>query len=199
MTTSNDNTYYISITGLVLKSAFHKPQFYYHAIPSVIQAKSAPGNLHTSVHRFHGHEMTMTIWENKKAMMAYMRSGAHVQAMKVFDDVASSGMIYGYETNSPEPIPWPEAFQILETKAKGHGGRAKANNKNNAHATTTDVASARDSKAVSSIPSSTSKSSQHHHLLSSLLLVAFALLCAAALKMNEKHGILDKIAAKAIF
>jgi hypothetical protein len=177
-TSSNDKTYYISITGLVLKSIFHKPQFYYHAIPSVIQAKAAPGNLHTSVRRLNGYEMTMTIWESKAAMLAYMRSGAHVQAMKVFDDVASSGMIYGYETNNPKPLPWPEAFQILETKAKSHGGggRSRTNNKNDIPVT-----------------------KQHRHLWSSLLFVAFALLCAAALKVSDKHGILDKIAAKAIF
>jgi hypothetical protein len=172
-TNSNTNTtYYISITGLVLRSALHAPKFYYHAIPSKIQAKSAPGNLYTETYAMNGYLMTMTIWNDKKSMLSYMRNGAHVHAMKAFNDVASSGKVYGYEASSREPIPWPDAYQILMEKGRGHGGHGGG-----------------AAKSKTSTTALSSKSSHRQHLLPSLLLVAVALLFAA-LKMKE-HVIVD--------
>jgi hypothetical protein len=173
---TNDTTYYISITGLVLRSAWHAPKFYYHAIPSKIQAASAAGNLYTAVSPgpMHGYLMTMTIWENKKAMLAYMRQGAHLQAMRVFNDVASSGKIYGYETSSREPIPWEEAFQILMEKAPARhygGGGGKS--------------------------TSIKEASKSRHLLPSLLLATIVLLFAALFKMQDRIVIDDNSSSEA--
>ena len=48
-------------------------------------------------------------------MLEFMRSGAHLNAMKAFHTIAT-GRTYGYEG---EQIPsWEEAFLMLEKKGK---------------------------------------------------------------------------------
>ena len=105
--------YYVSITGLKLKSFYHAPKFWFHAIPSMIQAKKAPGNVSADARTVNGIHHTLTVWTDRKSMIKFMVSGDHAKAMKIFDDIAT-GKTYGYETDE---IPsWEEAVQIYEEK-----------------------------------------------------------------------------------
>jgi hypothetical protein len=68
---------YISITGLVVRGFWQVPSFWYHAIPSKMQADSAEGVLFSETKDRNSVHHTLTAWENKAAMRAYMLSGAH--------------------------------------------------------------------------------------------------------------------------
>jgi hypothetical protein len=108
--------YYVSITGLQVKTVFHYPLFFYYAIPSTTQAQSAPGNISASTKSIRGMEHTITVWEDRASMLKYLRKGAHLQAMKNSKWFGSYGKVYGYNTDT---IPnWSDARQLWEEKGK---------------------------------------------------------------------------------
>ena len=64
-----------------------------------------------------GFQCTLTAWESREAMLNYLRSGAHLVAMKSFSKIAT-GRTYGFESES---IPtWEDAIQLLLEKGKVH-------------------------------------------------------------------------------
>jgi len=81
------------------------------------QAQKAKGNTFCEVKRMKGFQCTLTAWESREAMLNYLRSGAHLVAMKSFSKIAT-GRTYGFESES---IPtWEEAIQLLLEKGKEH-------------------------------------------------------------------------------
>ncbi len=98
---------YISVTGLKLTSKKYFVKFWRHAIPSFRQAQMAEGNVYAATKAVDGYQHTITVWETKKHMKAYVASGAHLEAMKIFDGIAT-GKIAGWEGDD---IPtWDEAL-----------------------------------------------------------------------------------------
>lgn len=113
--------YYISITGLTLKSALHFPKFAFYTMPIWKQAKAANGNHFADGNYARGTFFTLTVWDNRRAMTRFMTSGAHAKAMKIINDVAirEQTKIYSYESDK---IPtWEEAIEIWNVNAKPHG------------------------------------------------------------------------------
>lgn len=108
---------YISLTGLKPKNFLSYLKFWILAIPSFGQAQSAKGNISVSAKRIKGYQCTMTSWESREVMLDFMRSGAHLKAMKQFHNIAT-GRTYGYESDQvPNHI---EAFNLLMEKGKDH-------------------------------------------------------------------------------
>lgn len=106
---------YISLTGLKPKTIWRTLQFWRHAIPSFQQVQTAQGNLHYAVKKYKGYQCTITAWESREKMLEFMRSGAHLKAMKAFHKMAT-GRTYGYEA---EKIPsWEEAYRLLNEHGK---------------------------------------------------------------------------------
>jgi len=106
---------YVSITGLKPKGFIGYIKFWTLAIPSFRQAQTAKGNLHCAVKKIKGYQCTLTAWESRDAMLAFMRVGAHLKAMKAFSKIAT-GKTYGYES---ETLPdWEAAFTILQQEGK---------------------------------------------------------------------------------
>lgn len=111
---------YVSITGLRLRAPWKAPRFWFHAIRSMAQARRAPGNLAASARTIRGVQHTLTAWETRRAMLAYLNAGAHGRAMRGFDAMAT-GSTYGFETDAlPD---WTEARCLWETKARPVTGR----------------------------------------------------------------------------
>jgi len=114
--------YYVSVTGLTLKSNLYLPKFLSYAIPASRQAAAAEGNLFSDQQCIDGVHHTLTVWEDKQSMRKYMLSGAHAKAMKIFREFANleyGTKTHGYESDS---IPsWKEAIEIWDTEAKLHG------------------------------------------------------------------------------
>ena len=65
----------------------------------------------------HGYQCTVSAWESRDVMLEFMRSGAHLKAMKAFHSIAT-GRTYGYESDN---IPnWDEAYTLLQEKGKDY-------------------------------------------------------------------------------
>jgi hypothetical protein len=114
-------TYYISITGLRVKSIWHFPQFAYHASQSMKQAQQANGNVSARGNYKHGVHHTLSIWKDRKSMARYMASGAHAQAMKMANALSATNgiQVYGYESDT---IPsWEQALDLWKERGMRHG------------------------------------------------------------------------------
>ena len=108
---------HISITGLKPKGLIGWLRFWRLAIPSFTQAKSAEGNVFCEVKKINGFQCTLSAWESREQMLVFLRSGAHLKAMKAFSKIAT-GRTYGYESDT---VPsWQEAFQLLQEKGKDY-------------------------------------------------------------------------------
>ena len=71
----------------------------------------------------HGYQCTVTAWENREVMLAFMRSGVHLKAMKAFLKIAT-GRTFGYEADE---IPtWEEAYSMLMEKGKDYSVKPSA-------------------------------------------------------------------------
>ena len=100
---------YVAITGFHLTKLWQAPRFYWHAARAMKQAKSARGNLLAEARFIRGIHHTLTVWQTREAMLAYMREGPHLQAMKAFGTMGG-GSTYGYETDA---IPdWTKAHGL---------------------------------------------------------------------------------------
>ncbi len=101
--------FYVSITGLRPKSFWSIISFWRHAIPSKVQSEKAPGILFSDVKKINKIQHTLTAWESKDHMKAYIQSGSHLKAMKVFKKIAT-GKTFGFETDR---IPsWDEVHEL---------------------------------------------------------------------------------------
>lgn len=100
---------YVSITGLKLKSLIHAPAFWWHAIRSMRQAKSAPGLISAEARLINGIHHTLTVWETEAAMRAYMITGAHLAAMKAFHGIATGRTIGILAETAPD---WGDVHEI---------------------------------------------------------------------------------------
>jgi hypothetical protein len=108
---------YISITGLKTKRIWGFIRFWTLAIPSFTEAKTAKGNQYSAVKKINGYQCTLTAWENREMMLAFMKNGTHLKAMKAFNSIAT-GKTFGYESDT---IPsWEEAYSLLESKGKNY-------------------------------------------------------------------------------
>jgi hypothetical protein len=101
--------FYVSITGLKPKNIWATFLFWRHAIPSKMQADTAPGILFSEVKRINKIQHTLTAWESKQHMLAYIHQGAHLKAMKAFRKIAV-GKTFGYESDR---LPtWDEVHEL---------------------------------------------------------------------------------------
>lgn len=104
---------YIGITGLNVRHLWQRPFFLFYGMRAFKQAERSRGNLLCEVKRIGSVQHTLTAWEDHDALMAYVYSDAHAQAiaaMKWF----SGGRTLSYESDR---IPsWAEALAILRER-----------------------------------------------------------------------------------
>jgi hypothetical protein len=107
--------FYVSITGLRLKGPFAAPRFWWHALRSMAQARSAPGNISVDARNIDGVQHTLTVWTDEAAMRAYLVAGAHMQAMRAFRRIAT-GKTIGFTTSA---VPsWAEARAVWDERGR---------------------------------------------------------------------------------
>uniref|UniRef100_A0A7S1D0U1 DUF3291 domain-containing protein n=1 Tax=Cyclophora tenuis TaxID=216820 RepID=A0A7S1D0U1_CYCTE len=112
---NNSHQYYVSITGLRLKSFWSYFSFGRHAVGCYTEAMSTEGNVLTDTKQIDGVHHTLTAWESREAMRKFMLSDTHRKAMKAFPTIAT-GKTYGYWTDH---IPnWEEAREIWELNGR---------------------------------------------------------------------------------
>ena len=100
---------YVSITGLQVRRVWHIPSFWSHAMKSMVQARSAPGNLSADARTINGVHHTLSVWTDKDAMRAYLTAGPHLEAMRLFPSIAT-GKVVGYL--APQAPDWSEVHAI---------------------------------------------------------------------------------------
>lgn len=108
---------YVSVTGLKVKRFWHLPRFWWHAMRSFRQAQNAEGVTHVSVRTRAGYQHTLTLWHSRKDMLAFMRSGAHLKAIRAFRSIAT-GRTYGWEADTPPT--WDEAITQWRDKGRDY-------------------------------------------------------------------------------
>lgn len=128
--------YWVSITGLELKSIWRYPQFWLHAVPSMTQARAAKGNISAAACSVDGLEHTLTIWETRHDMLAYLRQGAHLEAMKASRSIGKYGKVHGYETEDVPDATWESALKRWKTEGRVVLGQPKPGDKGYVVATT---------------------------------------------------------------
>jgi heme-degrading monooxygenase HmoA len=106
---------YVSITGLRLKSIIHTPRFWWHAVRSMMQAQSARGNISAQSRTINGIHHTVSVWESKEAMRAYLVAGAHINAMRVYKKIAT-GKILGFEAEAPPS--WEDVHELWSVRGR---------------------------------------------------------------------------------
>ncbi len=100
---------YVSITGLKIKRGWPTLRFWWLTVPAMRQAKSAPGNISADARLVDGVMHTLSVWESKAAMRAYMLKGAHKRAMLATRSIGT-GSTHGYDTAAAPD--WTEALSI---------------------------------------------------------------------------------------
>ncbi len=109
------NPVYVSITGLKVRHFWQVPTFWRHAMASMAQAKSAPGCLQAEARTINGVHHTRSVWESEAAMRAYLTTGAHLKAMKLFRRIAT-GKTLGFET---EDVPdWGDVHKLWSERGR---------------------------------------------------------------------------------
>lgn len=98
---------YVSVTGLKVKRFWHLPRFWWHAIQSYRQAQRAPGIRSVEVRNVKGYQHTLTVWHSRRDMLNFMRSGAHLKAIRAFRDIAT-GRTWGDDVETRPS--WDEAL-----------------------------------------------------------------------------------------
>ncbi len=106
---------YVSITGLRLNSIFDAPRFWWHAIRSMSQARSAPGLISVDARTINGVHHTLTVWKDREAMRKFMVSGAHLKAMQSFKSLAG-GKVLGFEAETAPG--WAEVHELWRAKGR---------------------------------------------------------------------------------
>jgi hypothetical protein len=128
--------YFISITGLELKSIFHYPLFLYYAVPAMTQAKSAAGNIHADAKGVLGIQHTFTVWQKKADMLDYLHKGAHLQALKASRKVGAYGKMVSFESDTI-PADWSEIRRIWDERGRVSFGDPKPGDLTTTTTTTT--------------------------------------------------------------
>eukprot|EP00579_Thalassiosira_antarctica_P003167 CAMPEP_0201904362 /NCGR_PEP_ID=MMETSP0902-20130614/55958_1 /ASSEMBLY_ACC=CAM_ASM_000551 /TAXON_ID=420261 /ORGANISM="Thalassiosira antarctica, Strain CCMP982" /LENGTH=143 /DNA_ID=CAMNT_0048438447 /DNA_START=88 /DNA_END=519 /DNA_ORIENTATION=+ len=92
-------TYYVSVTGLLTKSWFSMPKFFYLSNRAYNEALKTKGNISSSMFSTGGIYHTITVWESKDAMRDFFSGEDHINAMKSLKDVSSYVKVHGYFTD----------------------------------------------------------------------------------------------------
>lgn len=122
---------WVSLTRLRVRSVRFLPQFAVYTVRSNRQVSRAAG--------FLGKELladrewtfwTMTAWESRAAMLAFMTSGAHKQAMPKLLDWCDEASVAHWEQENATLVGWDEA----DRRMRATGRPSKVRNPSAEHA-----------------------------------------------------------------
>ena len=106
---------YVSITGLTVTRVWHMPRFWVHATRAMVQAQAADGCLAADARTIRGVHHTRSLWASRAHMLAYLRSGAHLAAMKTYPRIGT-GRVLGFEADAlPD---WDETRRRWEAEGR---------------------------------------------------------------------------------
>jgi hypothetical protein len=104
----------IALTSIKLRSVWNFFTLSWHGYKISRQAKSQTGFIKIKSNGFGYFHYTITAWQNADDMKAFVRTGAHLDAMKISKTLCTEIATCSY---SAEQIPsWREAKLMLEEK-----------------------------------------------------------------------------------
>ena len=106
---------YVSIVSLRLRSPLLLPRFWWFTLRSLRQARKAEGNLSAQINRIDGAYHSLTVWRDRAAMLAFMRHGAHAQAMRGFP-WSGQGRVAGF-SGAHAPA-WADVPAIMRSRGR---------------------------------------------------------------------------------
>ena len=89
---------YVSVTGLKTNNVYASMKFWLFTIPAFRAAQKANGILLCENNSRNGYKHTLTVWETKAHMLAYVRSPKHLKAIRAFPSIAI-GRLLSYESD----------------------------------------------------------------------------------------------------
>ena len=101
----------ISVNGLILRSSWHLPRFYTLAVPALLAAQHAKGNLHAETRKLGATFASLTAWESRDAMIEYVRCPVHLRAMRAFPAMATGHTLTFVGAQVPS---WDDVPRLLE-------------------------------------------------------------------------------------
>lgn len=115
-------TYYISTCGMELKSVLSLPQFFVYAVPALVQAFFAPGNVRAWYLPFADFKLTshrtLSAWKTEEDLLNFVRGGSHARAVKIIPQIATEARALRYTStdipNFSEVLPrWEEEAVVV--------------------------------------------------------------------------------------
>jgi heme-degrading monooxygenase HmoA len=110
---------WVSLTRLRVRSVRFLPGFAWFAFRSNVQAKRAAGNL--AVDLLADRERTfwtMTVWESRLAMLAFMTSGPHKRAMPKLLEWCDEASVAHWEQEGSALVGWDEADRRMRATGR---------------------------------------------------------------------------------
>jgi heme-degrading monooxygenase HmoA len=107
------------VTRLHITSRWRLPQFMFHSLRSIGQARRSRGYLGgwTSNDQEGGY-WTATVWEDADAMRAFRNSGAHLQAMPALLRLSDQASFTHFEQAAADPPTPDDAYEHLRSNGR---------------------------------------------------------------------------------
>lgn len=110
---------FISITRLRVRSWRYLPQFVWHALKTARQAERAAGFLGGKLLREARNAFwTMTLWEDKAAMLAYRNAGAHREVMPKLLEWCDEAHVAHWNQDGADLPDWHEAHRRMVSEGR---------------------------------------------------------------------------------
>ena len=122
----------VSVTRFRVRSARFLPFFLIHAHRCLVQIRRADGYIGGALRHDHDHAYwTASLWRSEAALMAYVTSGAHRDAMPKLSEWGDEASTVRWEQDSPELPSWPVAIERMTLEGRvlplRHPGPAHGN------------------------------------------------------------------------
>ena len=109
----------ISVTRLRVRSVWFLPGFFYYALRSNAQARSAPGNLGVAVlNGAHRTFWTKSGWQDEAAMRAFLLAEPHKTAMKKLAEWCDEAAVVRWPQGSSVLPDWREAHRRMVAEGR---------------------------------------------------------------------------------
>jgi hypothetical protein len=110
---------FISVTRLRLRSMRFVPSFFLHAVPSLRQARAAPGFCDGSLLADRSWTFwTLTLWDEQASMRAYMTSGDHRTAMPRLAGWCDEASVVHWDQEHGDLPSWTEADRRMRAEGR---------------------------------------------------------------------------------
>jgi heme-degrading monooxygenase HmoA len=115
---------FVSVTRLRVRAFRYLPAFLWGAFGSARQAKTAPGSRAVSVLADASRAFwTCTVWDDERAMRAFMVSGSHRRVMPRLLEWCDEASVVHWTQDGAAPPSWQDAHQRMLRE----GRRSKVN------------------------------------------------------------------------